>query len=114
MLLAPDSVISNIGQMELLTGGNSFVFQLFNTYFPLILLGLLFSHCCSTENPVSPNPEVEAIDRLFARCPTADEVSRIDADFKLSFEFDSTGGAYVCVASTGIVLNYTSQIHMSR
>jgi hypothetical protein len=52
--------------------------------------------------PAPPPPHVSPADRFLARCPTADEIELIDADFRLSFEYDPTSGEPpVCTAAAG-------------
>jgi len=44
----------------------------------------------------SPAPDMETIDEYFARCPTIQEVARVNADLKVSFEYDPADGNLVC------------------
>jgi hypothetical protein len=46
--------------------------------------------------PVSPN-----VQDMIDRCPTAAEIAAIDADHKLSFEYDPTAGTFLCHAADG-------------
>ncbi|MBI3739599.1 MAG: hypothetical protein HY258_11180 [Chloroflexi bacterium] len=53
-----------------------------------------------TDTP-APTPHIETVDDFFARCPTADEVARVNSDFKISFEYDPTAPTLVCHAADG-------------
>jgi hypothetical protein len=41
------------------------------------------------------------VDALLATCPTAQEVAKVDAVVDMSFEYDPTGPAHVCLAGQG-------------
>lgn len=48
-----------------------------------------------------PTADIETIDGFFGRCPTREEIARIDADLKISIEHDPTAGVEVCHVSDG-------------
>jgi hypothetical protein len=54
----------------------------------------------ATDTPV-PAPPEPTVDDFFARCPTADEISAVDAQLALLFEADPTAGTLVCTAAEG-------------
>jgi hypothetical protein len=71
--------------------------------FTVVVLLTVFLPACATgqtsPHPIleqSSTPVVETIDEFFARCPTADEVARVDADLTVTFEYDPTAGALAC------------------
>jgi hypothetical protein len=58
----------------------------------------------STDTPfptASPTPDIETVDEFFARCPSAEEVAKVNSDLTVSFEYDPTAGTLVCTAATG-------------
>jgi hypothetical protein len=56
----------------------------------------------TTAAPVSvPTPNIETISEFFERCPTRDEITQINADLKISVEYDPTAGVNVCHISSG-------------
>lgn len=67
--------------------------------FAIVLFGCSVS---TTAAPVFvPTADIETIDVFFGRCPTREEIARVDADLKISIEYDPTTGVDVCHASSG-------------
>lgn len=50
---------------------------------------------------LTPTAHIQTVDDFFTRCPTADEVARVNSDFKVSFEYDPTAPTLVCRAADG-------------
>jgi hypothetical protein len=83
-------------------GANSPSHKLTLGFFILLFCGLILLGCGSLQSSAfTPTPDIETIDEFFARCPTADEVERVNTDLEISFEYDPTAGTLVCTASKG-------------
>ncbi|HRJ57456.1 MAG TPA: hypothetical protein PK152_07540 [Anaerolineales bacterium] len=70
----------------------------------LIIFGFsffLFS-CSSLGGSVTtPTPDIETIGEFFERCPTLEEVAQVNADLKITIQYDPTAGVDVCHAIDG-------------
>jgi hypothetical protein len=44
----------------------------------------------------SSTPDIETIEEFFVRCPTTEEISQINADLTITFEYDPTVGTLAC------------------
>jgi hypothetical protein len=49
----------------------------------------------------TPTPVIENVQEIIDRCPTAAEVAGIDADLKLTFEYDPTASTLICHSADG-------------
>jgi hypothetical protein len=58
----------------------------------LLAAGMILFGCVPPNSPViaAPTADIETIGEFFARCPTVDEVSRVNADLILHFDYDPT------------------------
>lgn len=67
-----------------------------------LLLIVIFSRCNPNQTPtITPAPDIETIDEYFMRCPTTDDVARVNSDLKIAFEYDPAPEVLVCHASQG-------------
>jgi len=55
----------------------------------------------STLTPTRTPTLLPPVEQLLARCPAAPEIAAINANLKLSFEYDPTAGKLVCTAAAG-------------
>lgn len=68
----------------------------------LILCGTILLGCVSIQAPTATaTADIETVDEFFARCPTAEEVGRVNFDLKMTFEYDPSAEVLVCRASQG-------------
>jgi len=67
----------------------------------LLFYGMILSGCISHPPLVvaTPTADIETVDEFFARCPTTDEVARVNSDLTLYFDYDPTVGTLVCEAA---------------
>ncbi|MHA2428660.1 MAG: hypothetical protein ACXADB_11615 [Candidatus Hermodarchaeia archaeon] len=82
-----------------------------NKHFNLIifiLLSLFFIMACNfslssgeDKTPSPPERPALTVDDVLATCPTAAEITAIDANIDLQFDADPTAGEFVCTAAAG-------------
>jgi len=69
--------------------------------FVLVTLACNFSFIGEDSTPSPPTRPTETVDDILASCPSAAEISRIDADITIQFDADPTAGEFICTSAEG-------------